>query len=160
MTQTASKHEIIITRTFKAPRKLVWEAWTESRHIEKWWGPKGFSTRVEQNELRVGGRSRYVMIGPDGTEYPSEGMIKELLPVEKIVSTDEFGEDFIAQSTTDLPQGMIVTILFEDAGAKTKLTLTIAHPDAETMRKHEEMGVVAGWNSSLDCLEDHLATLK
>lgn len=160
MTPSSEKHEIVITRTFNAPRRLVWKAWTESEHLEKWWGPRGFSTRVEKNELRIGGRSRYVMIGPDGTEYPAEGMIKELVPFEKIVSTDEFGEDYIEQSTTDLPQGMIITILFEDAGAKTKVTLNIAHPDAETKRKHEEMGVVGGWNSSLDCLEEHLASLK
>jgi uncharacterized protein YndB with AHSA1/START domain len=55
---------------------------------------------------------------------------------------------------------MVVTMTFEEIGGKTKLTLRIAHPTAEDKKKHEEMGVVAGWQSSFDCLEEHLAELK
>jgi uncharacterized protein YndB with AHSA1/START domain len=153
--------DIVITRTFNAPRALVWKVWTETDHIEKWWGPKGFSTRVEKNELKVGGRSRYIMVGPDGTEYPAEGTFKEIVPFEKIVTTDEFGEGHDMPDNGDLPQGMIATYLFEDASEKkTRVTVRISHPDAEEKRKHEKMGVVGGWNSMLDCLDEHLATLK
>jgi uncharacterized protein YndB with AHSA1/START domain len=156
-----SDHALVIERTFDAPRALVWRAWTEPEHVARWWGPRGFTTRVEALDLRTGGRSHYVMIGPDGAEYPASGTFREVVPGEKIVTTDEFG-DGNEPPNPDLPQGMILTCLFEelDGGARTRLTLHISHPTAEDRRKHEEMGVVAGWGSSLDCLEDHLAALE
>jgi uncharacterized protein YndB with AHSA1/START domain len=151
--------EIVITRVFDAPRELVFKAWTEPNHVEQWWGPKGFTTRVTKLDLRPGGQSRYVMIGPDGTEYPSEGVFQEIVPPKRIVTTDDFGEGIEQVLDADLPQGMIVTVLFEDLVGKTRLTIQIMHESADDRRKHEEMGVVAGWNSSLDCLEEYLAKL-
>ena len=157
---TADENVIVITRTFHAPRKLVWDAWTDPRHIAAWWGPEGFQTRVEGVDLRPGGRWSYVMIGPDGAEYPVCGVFREIVPLERIVTTDEFGEDFVAPEGVDLPQGIVMTCLFEDAGpGETRIELRIAHPSAADRRKHEDMGVVLGWNSSLDCLERHLAAL-
>jgi uncharacterized protein YndB with AHSA1/START domain len=150
-------HEIIITRVFNAPRELVFKAWTEPEHIAQWWGPEGFTTRVIEFDLRPGGRSRYVMVGPDGTEYPGEGVFREVVPPERIVTTDEFGEDYEQLTDVELPQGMVITILFEELNDKTRLTLQISHPSADDRRKHEEMGVVAGWNSSFDCLDEFLA---
>lgn len=154
-----SDREIVITRVFDAPRDLVWKAWTDPAHIAQWWGPKGFTTRVDEMDLRPGGQSRYVMVGPDGTEYPVKGVFREVVPPERIVTTDEFGEGYDQITDIDLPQGMVMTILFEDLGDQTKLTLHILHPTVEERRKHEEMGVVAGWNSTLDCLAEHLATV-
>lgn len=156
---TQDDRTIVITRVFNAPRDLVWRVWTEPAHIAQWWGPKGFTTRVEEMDLRPGGQSRYVMVGPDGTEYPAEGVFREVVPPERIVTTDEFGEDYEQASGIDLPQGMVLTATFEALGDKTRLTLHIAHPTAEDKRKHEEMGVVAGWNSSFDCMDEYLATL-
>lgn len=135
--------------------------WTEPKHIEKWWGPRGFETRVEEVDMRVGGRSRYVMTGPDGTEYPAEGMFIEVDPPNKIVSTDEFGEGFEdAHPDVDLPKGIVITIRFDDLGTRTRLTLTISHPNAEERKKHEEMGVIEGWSSSFDCMDDYLVELQ
>jgi len=148
--------EIVITRVFNAPRDLVWKAWTDPAHIAQWWGPKGFTTRVDEMDLRPGGQSRYVMVGPDGTEYPVKGVFLEVVPLERIVATDEFDEGYDRITDVDLPQGMVTTVLFEDLGHQTRLTLQILHPTAEDCRKHEEMGVVAGWNSTLDCLAEHL----
>ncbi len=161
-TQTNEK-EIVITREFAAPRQLVWDVWTQPKHIEKWFGPKGFDTRVEKLDFKVGGSSVYVMIGPDGTEYPSNGVFKEIVPIEKIVTTDEFGEGvekIEALKNVDLPQGMVSTFLFDDLGARTKLTIITAHPTVEDREKHEAMGVVDGWNSSLDKLGEHLAEMQ
>lgn len=93
-TDTQSDCEIVITRIFNAPRELVFKAWTEPKHIEQWWGPKGFTTRVEQMDFRPGGTWRYVMCGPDGTEYPGNGVFKEVVPPERIVATDQFDEGF------------------------------------------------------------------
>lgn len=151
----ASDREIVITRTFNAPLKLFSGVLTKPEHVAQWWGPRDFSTRVTESDLRPGGIWRYVMIGPDGVEYPAKGVFREVVPFERIVTTDEFDEGF--PEGMDLPQGIVVTVLFEDLGEKTKLTLRLLHPTVEERRKHEEMGVVDGWNSSLDCLEEYLA---
>jgi uncharacterized protein YndB with AHSA1/START domain len=150
---------LVITRVFDAPRDLVWQVWTDPAHIAQWWGPKGFTTRVEEMDLRPGGQSRYVMVGPDGTEYPVEGVFQEVVPPERIVSTDEFGEGYEELIDADLPQGMVMTTQFEDLGNRTRLTLEILHPTVEDRRKHEAMGVVAGWHSTLDCMAEHLEGL-
>lgn len=158
-----SDKDIVITREFAAPRQLVWDVWTQPKHVEKWFGPKGFTTRVEKLDFKVGGRSTYVMIGPDGTEYPSTGVFQEIVPIEKIVTTDEFGEGIEkieALKNVDLPEGMVSTFLFDDLGELTKLTLITSHPTVEDREKHEAMGVVAGWNSSLDKLEEYLLEAK
>jgi uncharacterized protein YndB with AHSA1/START domain len=69
-TSTADR-EILITRTFDAPRELVWEAWTNPKHVTHWWGPNGFTTTIEKMDVRVGGVWKHVMHGPDGTDYPN-----------------------------------------------------------------------------------------
>ena len=166
MTATSTQQkdtDIVITREFAAPRQLVWDVFTQPQHIEKWFGPKGFDTRVEKLEFKVGGRAVYVMIGPDGVEYPSHGVYKEITPIEKIVTTDEFGDGFEeieAMKGVDLPQGMVTTYLFDDLGDRTHLTLITSHPSIEDKEKHEAMGVVDGWNSSLDKAEEYLAELE
>lgn len=158
--ETPADHFLLITRVFHAPRELVWKAWTESERLAQWWGPRGFTTRVEQLDLRPGGRTRYVMVGPDGQEYPAEGVFLEIDPPRRFVTTDEFGKDFDPKGM-DLPQGIVLTAEFEELpgeAAKTRVTLRIAHPTAEDRRKHEAMGVVAGWQSSFDCLDEYLAS--
>lgn len=157
--EAQSDLEIILTRIFNAPRDLVFKVWTEPQHIAQWWGPKGFTTKVTEMDLRPGGKWRYVMIGPDGAEYPAKGVFREVISLEQIVATDEFDQGFDQVIKADLPQGMVTSAIFEDLDGKTKLTLRILHPSAEDRRKHEAMGVVAGWNSSFDCLDEHLAKL-
>ncbi len=155
--------DIVITREFAAPRQLVWDAWTKPEQIEKWFGPKGFTTRVDEMDFKVGGRSSYVMIGPDGAEYPADGVFKEIVPIEKIVSSaDGFSEEFQAEHPKmDLPKGTIVmTYLFDDLGQRTKLTLITTHSSVEERKKHEAMGVVDGWGSSFDKLDEFLSELQ
>jgi len=156
-TDVQSDREIVITRIVDAPRELVFKAWTETKHIEQWFGPKGFTTRVVENDLRPGGQWCYVMISSDGKEYPSKGVFREIVPPERVVTTDEFGEGIEEVLDIDLPQGMVTTTTFEDMGGKTRLTIQIMHDTAGDRRKPEEMGVIAGWNSSLDCLDELLA---
>ena len=155
--------EIVITREFAASRQLVWDVWTQPEHIEKWFGPKGFNTRVDKQDFKVGGRSSYVMIGPDGAEYPATGVFKEIVPIEKIVSSaDGFSDDFEAEHPEmDLPKGtMVMTCLFDDLDKRTRLTLITSHSTVEERKKHEAMGVVAGWNSSFDKMDEYLAQVK
>jgi uncharacterized protein YndB with AHSA1/START domain len=147
-----SEKEILITRNFNAPRDQVWKAWTDSQQVPEWWGPRGFTARVTQLDLRPGGTWRYVMIGPDGTEYPSKGVFQEIVPPERIVTTDEFDEGFPG----DTIQGIVITATFADRGKQTQLTIDIVHQSAEDCHQHEEMGVIDGWNSTLDRLGEFL----
>lgn len=151
---------IVISRVLHAPRQLVWRVWTDPKHVERWWGPRGFTTTVKQLDLKPGGKSDYVMTGPDGAEYPVGGVVREVVPFERIVTTDEFGEGFEVPGV-DLPQGVVATIEFADDGpTRTKLTITLTHPTPADKAKHEAMGVVGGWLSSLDCMDEHLAALS
>lgn len=158
---TQEGNDLVIVREFDAPRDLVWDVWTQPDHIEKWWGPRGFDTRVTSVDLRVGGMWHYVMIGPDGNEYPVMGVFSEIDPPKKIVTTDEFDEAYVkAHPEVELPKGLVATAEFDDLGLRTRLTLTISHPSAEERKKHEQMGVVEGWGSSFDCMDDYLAELQ
>lgn len=152
--------EIVIARVFDAPRELVWRVWTEPEHIAQWWGPRGFTTTVTSTDLRPGGKWRYVMHGPDGNDYPVHGVFREVVPFERIVTSDEFDDGFGEKMGIDLPSGVVATAVFEDLGKKTRLVLTITHGTIEDRKKHEAMGVVGGWNSSFDCMDDYLATLQ
>lgn len=109
-TSTQSDREIVITRIFNAPRELVFKAWTEAKHIEQWWGPEGFTTRVTEMDLRPGGQWCYVMISPDGTEYPVQGVFREIVPPERLLTSDQFGEGIEKVLDVDLPQGMVTTV--------------------------------------------------
>ena len=145
----ATSRELVITRVLNAPRTLVWQAWTDPAHLAQWWGPRGFAAKVPELDLRPGGRWRYIMVGPDGAEYPSMGVFREVVPFERIVTTDEFDMDAeYPVAAADLPRGLVVTYLFEDVGDKTRLTIRTIYATAEDRRKHVAMGVVAGWNSS------------
>lgn len=161
---------IKIERVFDAPREKVWEAWTTPEIIEKWWGPEGFSAPSIKVDLRVGGKNIYAMQGPKGSEWDrvmySSGVIKELVPMEKIVTTDYFSDAEGNMINPDkegqdpnFPKEMTVTILFEDEGeGKTKLS--IVYPKPETEEQMEAMlksGMKEGWGSSLNKLEKALA---
>lgn len=99
------------------------------------------------------------MIGPDGTEYPIKGVFREILSPERIVTSNEFNEGFETVINADLPQGIVVTATFGALDSQTKLTLLILHATADDRRKHEAMGVIGGWNSTFDCMDEYLATL-
>ncbi len=157
----ARERELIITREFDAPRDLVWKVWTEPSHIEKWWGPRGFDTKVTDMDLRPGGKWHYVMIGPDGAEYPVNGVFSEVVPPERLVTTDEFGDEYDElMPGVDLPKGLVATALFDDQGSRTRLTLTVSHASVEDRKKHEAMGFVEGWNSSFDKMDEYLGELS
>ena len=83
-TGTADR-EIVVSRVFDAPRELVWEAWTNPKHVANWWGPTGFSTTIEKMDVRPGGEWKHVMHGPDGTDYPNHSVFIEVVKPERIV---------------------------------------------------------------------------
>jgi uncharacterized protein YndB with AHSA1/START domain len=158
---------ITIERVFDAPRERVWKAWTDPDLVKKWWGPEGFSAPSIKLDFREGGKYTYAMHGPEGSEWDrdmySSGVFNEIVPNEKIVTTDYFSDaegNMIKPSAEgqdeDFPTEMTVTITFEDTDdGKTKLT--IFYPKAENEAQFEAMlksGMKEGWGSSLDKLAE------
>ncbi len=77
--------EIRASHIFRAPRALVWRMWTQQEHITNWWGPNGFTTTIEHMDVRPGGEWRFVMHGPDGTDYPNHKVYEVVAPIERLV---------------------------------------------------------------------------
>ena len=153
------KQEIVITRIFDAPRELVWKAWTDPKHFQRWWGPKDYTCPFCQMDLRVGGKYLNCMRSPEGQEYWSTGVYREIIPMERIVFTDCFADEQgnVVPAThygmsADFPLEMLVTVIFEDSGSKTKMTLK--HVDLPIGEMTEQTG--AGWNESFDKLAESL----
>lgn len=148
--------EITITRIFDAKRELVWKIWTEKEYLQQWWGPEGFAAKITQHDFREGGTYEYIMVGPDGKEYPSQGIFKKILAPELIEATDEFGDDFPEDFGKELPEIVSTTTIFEEINGQTKVTITISHKTKEDREKHEKMGVEEGWQSTLNKVQNLL----
>jgi len=149
------KKELNITRIFNAPRELVWKAWSEPEHFKRWWGPKTFTAPECKLDFRVGGKYLNCMRAPDGKDYWSTGVYREIVPLERIVYTDNFADEkgnIVPASfygmPGDFPEEMVVTVTFEDLNGKTKMTLRHAGMPAGKMGELAEQG----WNESFDKL--------
>lgn len=136
---------LTIEKTFNAPLKLVWEAWSQPEHIAQWWGPKGMETKVIEHEFKVGGHWKYVMKMPNGGEFITEGIYSEIIEHEKIVSSADF---------KPMTEGVEIQALFEADGNKTKFTFKVVHKTAAYCRQQEQMGFFNGWGSTFDRLND------
>lgn len=102
--------EMLSVRLFDAPRELVWEAWTNPEHLARWWGPKGFTNTFHEFDLRPGGKWRFTMHGPDGTDYENEHVFVEIARPERLVT------DHVS------PPRFRSTALFEALGDRTRVT--------------------------------------
>jgi len=143
---------LVITRIFDAPRSLVFKAWTEPEHMVNWFGPRGFTSKVLKNDLRPGGAYRIHMRGPDGDDHWSQGVFREIVPPERLVMVGSWAD---ADGNPTRPETTL-TLLFEDVGGKTRLTLHNAVFESVTARDLHE----GGWSTSLDCLAEYLAKLR
>ena len=111
---TPAEREIRVERVFDAPRDRVWKAYTDPELIPEWWGPYGHTTRVEQMDVRTGGRWRFVSRTEDGSEHGFQGGYREVTAPERIVQTFEWD---------GMPGYVSVeTATFEDLGDQTRVT--------------------------------------
>jgi uncharacterized protein YndB with AHSA1/START domain len=152
MTTNITEREIIIERIINAPRTLVWEAFTTQEHLEKWWGPNGFTTSTIEFDFRTGGRWHHIMHGPDGVDYPNETVYTEIVPYERIAYRN--GGD--AEGVTIEFE---TTVSFTDIDGKTKITLHHIFADPKVMEyvvtKH---GAIEGGKQHLARLEEFVLT--
>jgi len=145
------KRVLTLKRTFNVPRLTVWEAWTDPRHIVQWWAPKGMKITVLSHEFKVGGKWKYTMPMPDGSEFISEGVYSEIIIPEKIVTSANF---------RPMTEGVTIHVLFEEKDGKTHLTFSVIHPTEEYCRQQEKMGFYNGWGSAFERLEGILGAMR
>ncbi len=142
---------IIIRRVIDAPRELVFEAFTDPKHLPHFWGPKGFSCPACEVDLRVGGAFNLQMRGPDGVDYPCSGVYREIVPPERIVYAGTASEGHPCGS--GIPPRSLVTLTFAEEGEKTRLTIHTQLQSAAARDAAIAGGFNQGWNDSIDRLE-------
>ncbi len=142
--------EVVMARTVAAPRELVYKVWTEPEHIAKWWGPNGFTNTVYEMNVIAGGAWRYMMHGPDGTDFPNRIRYSEVIPNEKLAYVHDSGID-------NDPDEFHVTVTFETVGACTKITMRSLFADAARLEMLiRDFGVLEGGKQTLNHLEAYL----
>jgi uncharacterized protein YndB with AHSA1/START domain len=142
-----SDKEILLSRVFDAPRHLVFEVMTKAEHVRRWWCcMDGFTMPVCEIDLRVGGKYRYVMVGPDGNEVGFRGEYLEIVAPERIVHTEIF------EPYPDSPAQ--VTMTLEERDGKTYYQARVVHDTKEARDMHVASGMEVGANIALDRLEE------
>ncbi len=147
---STADRELVYTRIFDAPRALVFEAWTDPKHVVQWWGPTGFTTAIQEMDVRPGGVWRLVMRGPDGVDYRNRIVFLEVVKPSRLVykHDPEPGSEPVTFQTT---------VTFAEENGKTKLTMHQLFPSA-ALRDHvvEKYHAVEGANQTLGRLAAHL----
>jgi len=141
--------EIVITRLIDAPRKRVFEAFTDPAQVGEWWGPTGFTTTTHEMDVRPGGTWRFIMHGPDGVDWPNWVVYHEVVRPERLVY-DHGGSRAEPE--------FHVTVTFADEGGRTRLTMRSLFPTAAA-REYvvREVNAIEGGNQTLDRLVQFLA---
>jgi uncharacterized protein YndB with AHSA1/START domain len=144
--------QILITREFDAPRHLVYRAWTTPELVKRWWsGQRGEVASIEI-DLRIGGKWRYVMVANEGFEVAFHGEYREIIPNERIVSTEVF---------EGMPDAEAVdTVTFAEVDGRTTVTILVQHASKEHRDAHVESGMEDGLQEAMDLLEQVAASLR
>jgi uncharacterized protein YndB with AHSA1/START domain len=159
MTMTASDNtstadrEIVISRVVEAPRELVWQAWTQPEHVAQWWGPNGFTSTIQEMDVRVGGVFRMIMHGM-GQDFPNVMTYLEVVEPERLVYDHGNGE-------AGDPNQFHVTVTFAEQDGKTEVTMRslFATPEARDYVARE-FGAIEGGRQHLARLAEHLAQMQ
>lgn len=158
MSTEKSAFDLTISRVLRAPRALVWKAWSDPAHLAQWWCPKPWTTDVRAFEFVSGGAFHTFMQGPDGGTSDNPGVFLEVTPQSRIVFTTALVERWRPADSPWLPMTAIVTMA--DEGTGTHYTAHVLHKDKATRDQHEEMGFYEGWGTCITQLEAYAGTLK
>jgi uncharacterized protein YndB with AHSA1/START domain len=148
--------QILITREFDAPKHLVYKAWTTPDLVSRWWNAKRGEVTIAEIDLRVGGTWRYVMVADDGSEVGFHGVYREIVPNERVVST----EVYEGASEAEQGEGTLNTATFEEADGRTTLTILVQAPSKEIRDAIIESGMEDGLQDALDLLEQVAISLR
>jgi uncharacterized protein YndB with AHSA1/START domain len=167
---TESKtQDFVISRTFEAPRDLVWKAFTEADRLKQWFGPKGFGREVSKLDFRVGGTYHYSLRVPDGSLMWGKWVFREIDPKNRIVVISGFSDEKGGITRHPMapawPLEMLSTFTFEDDGpGKTKVTVRWAPYQATAVEiaafEAGRPSMTQGWGGTMELLEEYLAKAK
>lgn len=156
LAENTEKSDLVLTRTFDAPRERVWASWTVPERFALWWGPEGFTAPRCEMDFRVGGKYLWCMRSPEGRDYWSTGIYLEIAPQRKLVFTDSFSDkdgNIVPASRYGIPgewpRELFVTMTFEEEEGRT--TVTLRHAGIPTEMLDD---CANGWNGSFDKLAD------
>jgi uncharacterized protein YndB with AHSA1/START domain len=151
-TSSTADREIVTTRLIDAPRELVYEAFTDAKHVGHWFGPDGFTTTTQSMDVRPGGRWIFVMRGPDGTDWPNVVTYQEVSPPSRLRYLH--GDD-------KEPDMFNVLVTFDDQAGKTALTMRALFKTAAAREfVVRERGAVEGAKQTVARLEAYVRTLR
>jgi len=150
--------QILITRAFDAPRHLVFEAWTTPGLVRRWWHAKRGEVTIAEIDLRVGGKWRYVMVADDGSEVGFHGEYLEVVPNERLVSTEVY--EGLPEGVSDEDARTINTATFTEADGRTLVTLLVQAPSKVARDAIIDSGMEAGLQDALDLLEQVAISLR
>ncbi len=143
--------QILITRDFAAPKHLVYKAWTTPELVKRWWSANRGEVTLAEIDLRVGGKWRYVMMA-EGFEVGFHGEYREIVPNERLVSTEVF---------EGMPEAEALdTMTLVEKGGRTTLTILVQHQTKEHRDAHIESGMESGLQDALDLLEQVAISLR
>ena len=140
--------ELTLTRLIDAPREKLYRAWTDPTLLQQWFAPLPYTTPVAELDVRPGGSAFIVMRGPDGKDLPNHGVYLEVVPNQRLVSTDAYTQ---AWEPSEKPF-MTLILTFEDEGGKTRYTARVRHWTVADREAHEKMGFNQGWGICADQL--------
>jgi uncharacterized protein YndB with AHSA1/START domain len=144
--------QILITREFDAPKHLVYKAWTTPELVRRWWSANRGTVTIAEIDLRVGGTWRYVMVVEGGHEVAFHGEYREIVPNERIVSTEVY---------EGMPEGEALnTLTFTEADGRTTLTILVQHASKELRDAVIDSGMEAGMQDAMDLLEQVAVSLR
>ena len=147
--------QILITREFDAPKHLVYEAWTTPELVRRWWSARRGEVRLAEIDLRVGGKWRYVMVTEDGLEVGFHGEYREIVPNERIVSTEVYEGIPDAEA-----EAAVNTLTLTEVDGRTTLTVLVQHRNKEGRDAHIDSGMEAGLQDAMDLLEEVAISLR
>jgi len=150
--------QILITREFDAPRELVYEAWTTPELVRRWWTAKRGEATVCEIDLRVGGSWRYVMVAHDGTEVGFHGEYREIVPNERIVSTEVY--EGLPEGVSEEEAATVNTVTFEEQDGRTRLTILVQARSKASRDAIVESGMEDGLQDALELLEQVAVSLR
>ncbi len=155
-----TEKSLTIQRIFDAPRSKVWKAWTDPEQVKRWWGPRDFTAPMTKLNLHEGGKYLFCMRSPDGKDYYSTGVYREIKAPERLVYTDSFADaggnivpaSYYGMQGNWAPEGLTVTVTLEEP-EKGKTMMTLVH---NGMPEVESKNAAEGWSQSFDKLAKSL----
>jgi len=150
--------QILITREFDAPKDLVYKAYTTPELVKRWWNAKRGEVTICEIDLRVGGKWRSVMVAHDGTEVGFHGEYREIVPNERIVSTEVY--EGLPEGVSEEEGSTVNTATFTEENGRTTLTLLVQAANRASRDAIIDSGMEAGLQDALDLLEEVAVSLR